>query len=96
MRILALCIISLACAACGVYKSEWDCPPGEGVRCKSVSDVMDLIVEKEEGQDMFFKEKSQADALRAKPKAKTAAEEEKTLYLMKKTSGGAVMVEAKP
>ncbi len=57
---------------------------------------MDLIVEKEEGQDMFFKEKSQADALRAKPKAKMAAEEEKTLYLMKKTSGGAVMVEAKP
>lgn len=96
MRILALCIVSFACASCGIYKSEWDCPPGEGVRCKSVSEVMDLIVEKDEGQDLFFKEKSQAEASRAKPKAKTADEEEKTLYLMKKTSGGAVMVEAKP
>ena len=43
--------------SCSMYKSHFDCPPGKGVGCKSVSEIEGMIVESETGPDRFeFKE----------------------------------------
>ena len=39
---------------CGIYKSNFDCPPGKGVGCASTSEVLDMIVEKQsDSEDPF-------------------------------------------
>ena len=35
--------------SCGIYQNHFDCPPGKGIGCAPVADVLDLIVEREEG-----------------------------------------------
>lgn len=45
--------ISVLLTSCQIYRSEFDCPPGIGVPCTSVSDIEGMIVETEEGSDVF-------------------------------------------
>ena len=98
LLIISLCIL---CAGCGIYQSSFDCPPGKGIGCKPVNEVLGLIVEKEEGEDLFAKDagaalllKEQEGKKRQKKKELSAQEKKKKLFLLKERSGDAVMVEA--
>jgi hypothetical protein len=51
-----------------MYKSEFDCPAGVGIGCKSVSEVIDLIVEREENIDLFVKDRADATMLKEREK----------------------------
>ena len=99
MRIIAVTFLSIALASCGIYNSEWDCPPGEGVRCKPVSQVLDMIVEKESGEDTFVPDLESAAELKKQEKQRgripvKSVDEPKKLYLLKEQDGERVVVEA--
>ena len=49
-------ILLLAFSSCTGYRQNFDCPPGRGVPCTSVSDIEALIIETEEGPDVFLPE----------------------------------------
>lgn len=51
-------------ASCGIYQDQFDCPPGKGIGCTPVHEVLDLIVEKSEGEDLFVKDPGTALLLR--------------------------------
>ena len=59
--------------SCGVYQSNFDCPPGKGIGCAPVGEVLELIVEKEEGEDLFVKDKGTALLLRNQEEKKTVS-----------------------
>jgi len=47
-------LFPLVAASCQMYRTQFDCPPGVGIPCTSVSDIESMIVEKkpwEEGPD---------------------------------------------
>ena len=89
-------------ASCGIYNSHFDCPAGKGIGCKSVNEVLDLIVEKEEGEDVFVADPGQALLLKDQEKKKhktrrpdpLTEEEKKKLYLLKEKSGEPVLIQA--
>ena len=60
MKYLPCFSLLLCMSSCGVYNSSFDCPPGKGVGCASVNEVLELIVEKKEGEDVFVKNKGTA------------------------------------
>ena len=39
--------LSIGATGCGIYRSGFECPPGQGVGCVSTSEVLDMIVENE-------------------------------------------------
>ena len=39
--------------SCSQYRSTFDCPPGRGVPCTSVSEIESRIIETEQGPDIF-------------------------------------------
>ncbi len=94
---IALCI---AFASCSMYNSTFDCPPGKGIGCKPVNEILDLIVEKEEGEDLFVTDPSAALLLKNQEKKKkrkkipASGEERKKLYLLKERSGDPVLIQA--
>ena len=47
---------TLLLASCDIYESRFECPPGKGVGCASVGEVLQMIVEKEQGEDLFVKD----------------------------------------
>lgn len=57
-------ILGIFLASCGVYNSRFDCPPGRGIGCASVNEVLELIVETKEGEDLFVEDKGTALFLR--------------------------------
>ena len=64
MKYLTYPTLMLLMASCGIYNTQFDCPAGKGVGCAPVHDVIDLIVEKKEGEDVFVKDKGTALLLR--------------------------------
>jgi hypothetical protein len=62
MKAIGLIPILLA-TSCGMYNSNFDCLPGQGVGCKSVNDVLQMIVEQENGEDLFASEPTQEKQL---------------------------------
>ena len=103
-KVLLLSAMSIFFASCGIYQSHFDCPAGEGVGCKSVNEVLGMIVEKEEGEDLFVQDEQEATLLKAqekkKRKPKIIVEEEtdpSKLYLLKESSGErALIIQAAP
>ncbi len=79
----------LLLASCGVYRSNFDCPPGRGIGCAPVGEVLDLIVEKEEGEDLFVKDKGTALLLRTQEEKKTVSHQKtsKKMYLIQDEAG---------
>ncbi|PJD94538.1 MAG: hypothetical protein CK425_11195 [Parachlamydia sp.] len=51
--ILMLCLST----SCQSYRTVFDCPPGEGVPCTSVTQIEKMIIESDEGPDIFVREK---------------------------------------
>jgi len=49
-----VCSLLLFTTSCGVYRSSFDCPPGKGVPCASVSEIESMIVETNHGPDLFL------------------------------------------
>lgn len=54
---LFLFIPLLFLTSCGIYQNSFDCPPGKGIGCAPVGKVLDLIVEQDEGEDLFATDK---------------------------------------
>lgn len=54
------CLLALL-SSCTGYKSSFDCPPGKGIGCKSVTQIESMIVENDRGSD-FLGHVSQRDA----------------------------------
>ena len=97
-KILLLSVAILS--SCGIYQSQFDCPAGEGVGCQSVNEVLGMIVDKEEGEDLFIQDPLQADAFRAaerkkrKPKVIVEEDAQHKLHLSKELSGESVLIQA--
>ena len=92
---MRLCFILTATilASCSIYKTEFDCPPGKGIGCAPVHEVLNLIVERETGEDFFASDEEMASFLKEREKAKRLSKEDKKIFLLKKTSGDPVLVE---
>lgn len=83
-------------SSCGVYNNSFDCPAGRGVGCKSVNEVMDMIVEKEEEEDIFVENQATAILLREKEKGKTTRttnKSKKRYFLVKDEKGELVLAQ---
>lgn len=83
-------ILSLLATSCGVYNSSFDCPPGKGVGCASVNEVLDMIVEKKEGEDVFVKDKGTALLLRQQENGdliRTSTQARRKYYLIQDDKG---------
>lgn len=80
----------LSLTSCGIYQNRFDCPPGKGIGCAPVGEVLDLIVEKEEGEDLFVKDKGTALLLRREKEDKLPSHPKrprKRSYLIKDEAG---------
>lgn len=75
--------------SCGIYKSDFDCRPGKGIGCAPVGEVLDLIVEHDEGEDIFVKDKGTALLLRREQEDKLSktTRSGKKYYLLQDDSG---------
>jgi len=78
--------------SCGVYNSRFDCPPGRGIGCAPVNEILDMIIEREEGEDLFITDPGTALLLRQQEQ-KTVAHHKKKLRLVKEDSGELVFME---
>lgn len=100
MKTILFCLISIAFASCSMYNSRFDCPPGKGIGCQPVNEVLNLIVEKEEGEDLFVSDSGAALLLRNQERKnrckqpQTLQQESKKLYLLKERSGDPVLIQA--
>ena len=63
-KIIILTTLSFILEGCGVYKGSFDCKPGKGVGCESVSKVNDLV--NDEKLDDFIEESNQPKKRRSK------------------------------
>ena len=96
MRLIPFSLLCMIATSCSMYNTQFDCPPGKGLGCTPVSEVLDLIVEKEEGEDLFVQDLDKAKLLKAQEKRKKRGKncpENKKLYLFKERSGDPVLVE---
>ncbi len=103
MKAIIISFICLFTASCGIYKTTFDCPPGEGIGCKPVSEVLDMIVEKESEGDLFIKDTEVALLLKNQEKRKkkrkanpARTKEIQKLYLLKEHEKESVLVEEGP
>ena len=67
-KIIILTTLSLILEGCGVYKGSFDCKPGKGVGCESVSKVNDLV--NKEKLDDFIEEESGSKGRRVRNNCK--------------------------
>lgn len=82
--------------SCGVYNSQFQCPSGKGLNCVAAGEVVDLIVEREEGEDLFFKNSTEANRSKEEQKTTKASpkkkqETSKKLVMMKDEEGNLVL-----
>jgi UTP-glucose-1-phosphate uridylyltransferase len=99
----AVIFSALCLASCSIYQSNFDCPAGKGVGCKSVNEVLTMIVDKEQGEDLFEQDPELAHLLKEQEKKKrkktfvkpVAEDTNNKLYLQKERSGGPVLIQAK-
>lgn len=92
-------IACLFLASCGIYSSKFDCPPGKGVGCAPVGEILDLIIEKESGEDLFVKDRGTALLLKQQKREQEETKEPEAkaakLYLVKTPSGEWVLSKTK-
>lgn len=96
MKYLQYFIGLLFLSSCGIYNGSFDCPPGKSIGCAPVSEVLDLIVEKKEGEDVFVKDKGTALLLKQQEEDElimTSTLAKKKYYLVKDEKGNTRLVE---
>lgn len=55
MKPLCLLFIFLIhLSSCTIYRWQFDCPPDPGVPCTSVTDLEQMVIETEQGPDIFL------------------------------------------
>ena len=102
MKKAPLFLIPLMLTSCNIYESKFQCPPGEGVRCTPVAQVLDMIIESENGPDAFEKNRDRAlilrEQVRRSPSPKKAHSPYKHLTLIRDEEGKLLFVkdEGKP
>lgn len=85
--------VCLILTSCGVYNTKFDCPPGRGIGCAPVNEVLDMIVEREEGEDLFITDLGTALLLRQQELETVHPQRKKKLRLVKEDSGELVFME---
>ncbi len=85
--------VCLILTSCGVYNTKFDCPPGRGIGCAPVNEVLDMIVEREEGEDLFITDLGTALLLRQQEQEVVPPHRKKKLRLVKEDSGELVFME---
>src|SRR5690242_11653217 len=98
MRSFLRSMFLLTLASCGIYRNNFDCPAGKGIGCAPVGEVLDLIVEKEEGEDVFVKDKGTALLLRREQDdklTKASTQSGKKYYLVQDDTGNWKIVQLK-
>lgn len=96
MQRATILMFGLLLSSCGIYRSSFDCPPGKGLGCASVGEVLNLIVERVEGEDLFVMDKGTALLLRQQEEEKEGSREgkkRKKLYAIREESGAVILVE---
>jgi hypothetical protein len=53
-KIALIVLLSGMLGSCSIYKSDFDCPVGHGVGCKSISEIESMILESKKGPDLFL------------------------------------------
>lgn len=53
-RSIKLWLLLSLCTSCQIYRSHFDCPPGQGVPCTPVSTLEKMIMETPEGNPDIF------------------------------------------
>ncbi len=84
--------VCLSLTSCGVYNTHFDCPPGKGIGCAPVNEVLDMIVEREDGEDFFIADLGTALLLREQEQEFTS-QHRKKLRLVKEDSGTLIFME---
>lgn len=46
-------IVALLFCSCQMYRANFDCPPGKGIPCTSVTDIESMIIETPKGPDVL-------------------------------------------
>jgi hypothetical protein len=90
MKSFLFLAITLMFSSCGIYSSRFDCPPGKGIGCAPVNEVLDLIVEKKTGEDVFVNNKGTALLLKQQEEQKliqTATPARKKYHLIQDETG---------
>lgn len=89
MKFVLIGVLALCTASCGIYKSKFDCPPGKGIGCASVGEVLDLIVERDDGEDLFLYDRGAVLVLKQQEQEKKVAAQKKKgkLRLIKQNTG---------
>lgn len=52
IRFLALLGLPLLANSCQMYRSNFDCPPCEGIPCTSVTNIESMVIETNKGADV--------------------------------------------
>lgn len=75
----SLCLLIVLCffTGCGVYNSQFQCRGGKGLNCVAAGEVVDLIVEREEGEDLFFRNSAEAKRSKEEQKSKETRSQKK-------------------
>lgn len=77
-------IIPLFLTSCDIYQAKFQCPPGKGIGCAPVGEVLDMIVELDSGEDLFIKDREKALLMRRRAEKKRS-EKKGTLLARKLT-----------
>lgn len=91
---LVLPCLSLV-SSCGIYNSDFDCPAGRGVGCAPAGEVLDRIVEEDDGEDRFIKDRGEALLIKQEEKKEeTPRKKKKKLHLVKTETGEWMLVKS--
>ncbi len=50
---ILLVVISILFSSCQMYRTQFDCPPGRGIPCTSVTDIESMVIETQKGPDVL-------------------------------------------
>ena len=65
MNKICLAVVSLIVTGCSaIYEENFDCPPGRGVPCTSVTDLEAMIIDTKDGPDIFVGRRWEAENYR--------------------------------
>jgi hypothetical protein len=92
MRFLYCGLAVLSFYSCGVYSTRFDCPPGRGIGCAPVNEVLDMIVERAHGEDLFVTDLGKALLLKEQEET-SVSQQTKKFRLVKEDSGKLVLKE---
>lgn len=98
IKVLLAFFVCNTLSSCGVYRSGFQCRAGKGIGCAPIGEVLNLIVEREQGEDLFVLNREEALLLNHKEKEKLSSEKTKlnenyTLILVKDETGRFILVQ---